>query len=307
MRRFPACRAPVAAGMIAVMRRLLPILALLLPNVAIAAPSPSEIVAHAPGTAWADVPADRLLVMTLGDGAQIVIELAPQFAPVHTGNIVHLARAHAWDGGAVIRVQDNYVVQWAPRDEKAKPPVDFVAHPPAEYDRNRQGIAIRPLGFSDPYAPATGFAAGWPVGTDGNRVWLAHCYGMIGVARDMPPDTGDGQELYAVNGEAPRQLDRNLAVVGRVLTGMEHLGALPRGTAALGFYADKAQDIAIRSISLAVDLPRAQQPRLQVMRTDDAAFSAYLDARANRTDPFFVQPAHGVTLCNVPVPTRRKP
>ncbi|MFS3135944.1 peptidylprolyl isomerase [Gluconacetobacter sacchari] len=292
------------------MRRILPILALLLPNAATAAPgphpSPAEIVAHAPDTAWADVPADRLLVMTLADGRQVAIELAPQFAPVHVGNIVHLARAHRWAGGAIIRVQDNYVVQWAPRDEKAQPPAGFVAHPPAEYDRARQGISFHPLGFTDPYAPAAGFATSWPVAAEGERAWLPQCYGMVGVGRDMPPDTGDGQELYVVNGEAPRQLDRNLAVVGRVLTGMETLGALPRGTAALGFYADKAQNVAIRDIALAADLPPAQQPHLQVMRTDSPTFSAYLDARANRTDPFFVRPAHGVALCNVPVPVRPK-
>lgn len=295
--------------MISFMRSFLPILALLLPNAAAATPSltPSEIVAHAPDTAWADVPPERVLVMTLADGAQIAIELAPQFAPVHTGNIVHLARAHWWDGGAIIRVQDNYVVQWAPRDEKAKPPAGFVAHPPAEYDRARPGMVIRPLGFSDPYAPSAGFSSGWPVAADGERVWLPHCYGIVGVGRDMPPDTGDGQELYAVNSEAPRQLDRNLAVVGRVLTGMEHFGALPRGTAALGFYATKAQNVPIRNVSLAADLPLAQQPHLQVMRTDSPTFTAYLNARANRTDPFFVRPAHGVALCNVPVPVRPKP
>ncbi|MBB2204945.1 peptidylprolyl isomerase [Gluconacetobacter takamatsuzukensis] len=295
------------------MRRILPILALLLPTAATAASAagpnatPSEIVAHAPDTAWADVPVDRLLVMTLANGARITIELAPQFAPVHTDNIAALARAHWWDGGAIIRVQENYVVQWAPRDEKARPPAGFVAHPPAEYDRPRHDIAIRPLGFPDPYAPSAGFAAGWPVAADEDRVWLPHCYGMVGVGRDMPPDTGDGQELYAVNSEAPRQLDRNLAVVGRVLTGMDTFGALPRGTAALGFYASKAQNVAIRSVSLAADLPPARQPHLQVMRTDGPTFTAYLNARANRTDPFFIRPAHGVALCNVPVPVREKP
>lgn len=291
------------------MRRFLPILALLLPNIAAAAPNPSpaEIVAHAPDAAWADVPPDRLLVMTLANGAQVTIELAPQFAPVHIGNIVRQARAHGWDGGAIVRVQDNYVVQWTVRDETAKPPAGFVTHPPAEYDRARQDIAIRPLGFPDPYAPSSGFWSGWPVAAEGDRVWLPHCYGMVGAGRDMPPDTGDGQELYAVNSEAPRQLDRNLAVVGRVLTGMEHFGALPRGTAALGFYASKDQNVAIRSISLAADLPRASQPHLQVMRTDSPTFTEYLNARANRTDPFFVRPAHGVALCNVPVPVRPKP
>ncbi|GEN64325.1 hypothetical protein AOE01nite_25490 [Acetobacter oeni] len=108
--------------MIAVMRCFLPILPLLLPHVAMAASGPSDIVAHASGSAWADVPEDRILVMDLAGGARIVIELAPQFAPVHTGNIIGLARPHRWDGRAIVRVKDNYVVQRAVRDEKAKPP-----------------------------------------------------------------------------------------------------------------------------------------------------------------------------------------
>jgi len=293
--------------MIFIMRRFIPLLAVILPGVAAAAPSPSEIVAQAPDSDWATVPADRLLVMTLGTGARVVIELAPQFSPVHVSNIEHLARAHWWDGGAIIRVQDNYVVQWAPRDEKATPPAGFVAHPPAEYDQPKHDIPFMSLGFSDPYAPRSGFAAGWPVAGDADRVWPAQCYGTIGVGRDMPPDTGDGQELYAVNAEAPRQLDRNLAVVGRVLSGMEFLGALPRGTGALGFYTNKTQNIAIRDVTMATDLPTAQQPRLQVMRTESPSFSAYLYARANRTDPFFVHAAHGISLCNVPLPVRPQP
>ncbi|NHN85438.1 peptidylprolyl isomerase [Acetobacter musti] len=299
--------------MIVPMRHILPVLALLLPATTLAAPAPApalnpaEIVAHAPDSAWSDVPENRLLVMTLASGPQIVIELAPQFAPVHTANVMRLAHARWWDNGAIVRVQDNYVVQWSAPDQKAKPPAGFVARPPAEYDRPAQGVAIRPLGFPAPYAPSSGFADGWPVGTDGGRVWAAHCYGMIGVARDMPPDTGNGQELYAVSSEAPRQLDRNLAMTGRVLTGMETLGALPRGTASLGFYADKSQNIVIRSITPATDLPATQQPHLQVMRTGSPTFTDYLNARASRTDQFFVRPAHGVALCNVPVPVRQKP
>ncbi|WP_048849152.1 peptidylprolyl isomerase [Tanticharoenia sakaeratensis] len=295
--------------MIDAMRRALSILVALLPTAAVAAPAltPSEIVDHAPNSAWTDVPEDRLVVMTLGDGGQVVIETAPDFAPVHVANIVSFARAHRWDGGAITRVQDDYVVQWQPRDEKAPLPSRIVAHPPAEYERSRQGLSLQGLAFFDSYAKAVGFADGWPVGSDGGHVWLAHCYGMVGVARDMPPDTGDGQELYVVNAEAPRQLDRNLALVGRVLSGMERLGALPRGTGAQGFYVDKAQDVAIRSVSPAADLPPAQQPHLQLMRTDSPAFAAYLNARANRTDPFYVRPAHGVSLCNVPVPVRTRP
>ncbi|PYD60300.1 peptidylprolyl isomerase [Novacetimonas maltaceti] len=280
-------------------------LAFLLPGVTAhaAAPTPADIVAHAPDSAWQTVAPERLMLMTLADGRRIVIELARDFAPVHVANIVRLARTHAWEGGAIIRVQDNYVVQWRVRDEKT-PPEGLVKTPPAEYDRPVAGIGFRPLGYPDSYAPQAGFSAGWAAGSDGVRVWPAQCYGTVGVARDMPPDTGDGQELYVVNGEAPRQLDRNLAVVGRVLVGMEQIGALPRGTGALGFHTDPRQDVPIKSVTLAADLPPADRPNIQTMRTESPAFHAYLTARAARTDPFFVHAAHGVALCNVPVPSR---
>ena len=84
----------------------------------------------------------------------------------------------------------------------------------------------------DPYAPAAGFADGWPVGYSPKAGWatLAHCYGSVGVGRDLAPDTGTGGELYAVIGHGPRQLDRNIALVGRVVEGIDRFSTLPRGT-----------------------------------------------------------------------------
>lgn len=288
------------------MRRLAVLTSLILPSYAwaVPAPSPAEIVAHAPDTAWRSVASDRMLVMKLADGAEVVIELAPEFTPVHVANVVALARSHQWDRGAIIRVQDNYVVQWRVRDETAPLPQGFVTHPPAEYERPLDGLAYIPLAYPDPYAAQSGLASGWPVARAGAIVWPAQCYGTVGVGRDMPPDTGDGRELYVVNGEAPRQLDRNLAVIGRVLEGMEYLGALPRGTGPLGFYTDPRQSVAIASIRLAADIPLAERPAFQVMRADSPSFSAYLAARAARHDPFFLHPAGGVALCNIPVPVR---
>ena len=94
--------------------------------------------------------------------------------------------------------------------------------PPAEYDRPLAGLSVRPLGFPDPYAPMVGHAGGWPVGYDpeSGRAWLAHCYAMVGVGRDLAPDTGTGGELYAVIGHAPRHLDLNIALIGRVVEGI---------------------------------------------------------------------------------------
>ncbi|KAB2854261.1 MAG: peptidylprolyl isomerase, partial [Sphingopyxis terrae] len=40
------------------------------------------------------------------------------------------------------------------------------------------------------------------------------------------------------------------------------------------------------------------------LSTDSDAFTNYADARANRRDPFFIRPAGGADICNIPVPIR---
>jgi len=271
--------------------------------------TPSEIVAEAPASAWRDIADDDVLVLDLKSGGRVAIQLAPQFAPVHVANIRALARAGWWEGAAIYRVQDNYVVQWGNNEDERPFPAGVVPKPPAEYHRSLKGLAVRPLGFADPYAPAVGHALGWPIAYDrkAGTANLTHCYSYVGVGRGLAPDTGTGGELYAVIGHAPRHLDRNIAVVGRVLEGIEHMSALPRGTEALGFYKDKSQHVPFAAVRLAIQMPEGERPRFQYMDTAGATFAAYVRARANRKDDFFIRPAGGVDVCNAPVPVRRKP
>jgi peptidylprolyl isomerase len=272
-------------------------------------PTPNDIVAASPASAWKTIPADDLLVMDLAKGGRIVIQLAPAFAPVHVANIRALARGHYWDGATVYRVQDNYVAQWG-QNESDKPwPAGVTAKPPAEYTRALKGLTtIKPLGSPDPYAPGAGFADGWPVAYSPKGGWadLTHCYGSVGVGRDLSPDTGTGGELYAVIGQAPRQLDRNIALVGRVIDGIDRLSSLPRGTGDLGFYKEKAQEVPIASVRLASEMAAAERPSYEYMDTESPSFARYLHVRANRHDSFYDHPAGGVDLCNVQVPVRKK-
>jgi len=270
--------------------------------------TPNDLVTQAPPAAWRAIPADDLVVLDLANGGRVVIQLAPQFAPVHVANIKALARGHYWDGATVYRVQDNYVAQWGLNESDKPWPAGVVAKPPAEYTRSLKGLAITRLGSPDPYAPGAGFAAGWPVAYSAKGGWadLAHCYGSVGVGRDLSPDTGTGGELYAVIGHGPRQLDRNIALVGRVVDGIDRLSTLPRGTEALGFYKDKAQYAPIARIRIASDIPAAERPAYEVMDTASPTFARYLKLRANRHDDFYIRPAGGVDLCNVQVPVRKK-
>ncbi|MGL3820739.1 peptidylprolyl isomerase [Sphingopyxis sp. R3-92] len=140
--------------------------------------------------------------------------------------------------------------------------------------------------------------------TSVDKAWPVHCYGAVGVGRNMSPDTGSGAELYAVIGHAPRHLDRNIAVVGRVISGIEHLSSLPRGTEALGFYGTEAERTPIASIRIASEFPVPQQPKFEFLSTESDSFARYADARQNRRDPFFIEPAGGADICNIPVPVR---
>jgi peptidylprolyl isomerase len=269
--------------------------------------TPNDIVAAAPRTDWKEVPAEDLVVFELSGGRKVVMQLAPAFAPVHVANIRALARGGWWDGAAVYRVQDNYVAQWG-RNETDKPlPQGVIAKPPAEYHRAYKGLSVTPLGSPDAYAPAAGFAGGWPMAYDAKAgtANLAHCYAMVGVARDLSPDTGSGAELYTIIGHAPRQLDRNIALVGRIVSGIEHLSSLPRGTEALGFYKERSSDVPIVGAKLAADLPAAERPRFEYLT--GPSFAAYLHLRKNRQDDFYIRPAGGADLCNVNVPVRPVP
>ena len=276
-------------------------------------PTTGQLLAASRPAEWRRPDPRNLLVMQLSTG-RVLIELAPDFTPLHAANIRTLAHQHYYDGLAIVRVQDNFVTQWgdpASDDGGDKAALRSLgkAHAtlPPEFTRPLDPtLAFTALPDGDTYAPQVGFSEGFPVARDpaSARQWLTHCYGMVGVGRDNPPDSGSGSELYAVIGQAPRRLDRNLAVVGRVLEGMPLLSGLPRGGEPMGFYTDPAQRIVIRSVRLAADLAPAQRPSVDVLRTDSATFNALIEAKRNRHDAFYAVPAGKIDLCSIDVPVR---
>ena len=294
------------------MRRFLPAAALLLIAAAPAPPkyaTPTSVIAESKPGEWQAIPADDLMVVDLKSGRRIVVQLAPLFAPVHVANIRALAKSGYWQGAAIYRVQDNYVAQWGNNDSDKPLPAGVVDKPPPEYERRLAGLKILPLGSPDAYAPAVGYTAGWPVAYDrkAGTANLPHCYASVGVGRDLSPDTGMGGELYAAIGHGPRSLDRVIAVVGRVVSGIEHLSSLPRGTEALGFYKERTSDVPIASVRLASMLAEAERPRFEYLRETSASFKRWLEVKKNRRDEFYIRPTGGVDLCNALVPVRSSP
>jgi peptidylprolyl isomerase len=269
------------------------------------------LAASSPGD-WRGLDPENTLYMELASG-RVVIELAAAFAPNHVANVKALARERYYDGLAIVRVQDNYVAQWADPDaekpESARPIRHAHKTLPGEFDRPFDArLPFTRLPDKDVYAPEVGFSGGFPVARDrhSGRMWLVHCYGMVGAGRDNAPDSGGGTELYAVIGHAPRHLDRNVTLLGRVVQGMELLSALPRGTGKLGFYEKAEQRVPIRTVRVAADVPEAERSALEVLRADTPTFEKLIESRRNRREDWFVAPAGHIEIGNVPIPVRTK-
>jgi peptidylprolyl isomerase len=274
--------------------------------------SPQAIIDAAPESAWRTLDPSNTLYMELATG-RVIIELAPGFAPQHVANIKTMAKGGFWDGLNIYRAQDNFVVQFGDPDGeeagKAKPyPAGTQTYLPAEFTRSDK-IAFDRLPDSDGWAAEVGFIDGFPAARDPKtgKAWITHCYGIVGAGRNNAPDSSIGAELYAVIGQAPRALDHQLTLVGRVVQGMELLSVIPRGPAPMGMYTDSALRTPILSITLASDVPADKRTPLQLLRTDSQAFIDSTEARRNRQDGFYSEPAGHIDLCNVVLPTRTPP
>ena len=280
---------------------------------AASAPTMQQVLDASTPSDWRPLDPDNTLYMDLPKG-RVVIELDPAYAPLHAQNIRTLAHEHYWDGLAILRVQDNFVTQWGDPQAEADHPTHKKSlgkakaniAPEFERDIDPSLPPFTTLPDGDVYAPQVGFSGGFPAARDpkSNKTWLAHCYGMVGAGRDNAPDSGPGTELYVVIGQAPRQLDRNIALVGRVVQGMELLSALPRGTGPLGFYEKASQRTPIIRVRLAADVPEAKRMHLEVLRTDTPTFTALVESRRNRADAWYHYKVGKIDLCNVPLPVR---
>jgi peptidylprolyl isomerase len=268
----------------------------------------AEVLAATTAADWRPLDPDNTLYLQLPAG-RVVIELAPVFAPLHAANLRTLVRQKYFDGLAVIRSQDNFVVQWGDPDGQRTLGAAQSNVPPEFTVRLTPRLPFEPIPDRDGYAPEVGFSQGFPAARDTVRgeAWLTHCYGMVGAGRGNEPDSGNGTELYVVTGHAPRQLDRNIALVGRVVQGMELLSVLSRGSGPLGFYERPEQHVQITSVRLAADLPAAERLPIEVLRTDTASFRALAEARRNRRDDWYLVPAGHVDVCNIPIVARTPP
>ena len=130
----------------------------------------------------------------------------------------------------------------------------------------------------------------------------ANCPGVVAMARNDDPDSSR-TDFYIVIGQAPRYLDRNMNVFGRVVYGMDAVQKIRRGKASDdGVIFDDAASSRIRRITMAGDIPEADRLKAYVLDTESKAFRKYLESRRNRKDRFFHnKPPRVLDICQVPV------
>lgn len=267
----------------------------------------AEVIKASKPSDWRPLDPDNTLYLDIPAG-RVVIELAPDFAPKHVANIKALVAEQYYDGLAITRAQDNWVAQWGDPNEKNPKPIQHAQRTlPGEFTvplKNVKSFTRQP--DADGYAPQVGHSNGFPSARDPKTgtAWLTHCYATVGVGRDSASDSGGGTELYAVIGQSPRHLDRDITVVGRVVSGMPLLSTLPRGTGPMGFYDSPEKNVPIKAIRLAASVPPEQRANLEVMRTDSAAYQAVLEAQRHRGGPWSKVTAGHVDVCNAPIPVR---
>jgi peptidylprolyl isomerase len=271
----------------------------------------AEVLASATPEDWRRLDPADTLYLDIAAG-RIVIELSRVHAPQHVAAIRTLAREGYWNGLAINRLQDNFVAQWgdpeAENPDKMKPLPKLGPMPPEFASPISKELPFSALPDKDGWAKQVGFTQGMASARSTAEQWLVHCYGAVGVGRDTAPDSGLGNELYVVIGQSPRQLDGNVAVVGKVWRGMDLLASLPRGTGGgLGLYEKAEQRAPIKSLRLAADVPAPERTDLEVLRDDRPIFAKLVESRRNRRDEWYVKPAGHIDVCNIAVPVRDAP
>ena len=267
---------------------------------------------------WNPLDADNTVYLELQEGT-VVIQLNPVFAPKTVEHFKQLIADQFYAGTSFYRVIDGFVAQAGDGSDidgseaaaplKAEFEIDWPLKPADEEEaKNWTPMSWTPVQSNDLFAAYTGFIDGFPAARDDDKagkVWLTHCPGTVAMARNDDPDSG-ATDFYIVIGQAPRYLDRNLTVFGRVVWGMDVVQRIKRGPALKnGIIEADLERTWIKQARLASALDQAQRLDVYVADTNSPGFLQMLKDRRERSQKFFhYKPPEVLDVCQVPVPAR---
>jgi len=251
---------------------------------------------------WREIAPDNLVFMELSEG-RVTIELNPRFAPETVKQFRKLAQERFYNGLSFYRVIDGFVAQGGDGSD-----LGALSNAPlikAEFEADwSDDMPFTSAQKPELFAPETGFIDGFPAARDlsTKKAWLTHCPGVVAMARNDDPDSSR-TDFYIVIGQAPRYLDRNMNIFGRVIDGMELVQKIRRGKAKEnGIIQDELASSRILSLKLAADIPAEDRLSAYVMDTSSKGFEQLLDQRRKRKQKFFYnKPPRVLDVCQVPL------
>lgn len=268
-----------------------------------------ELLDASPAEHWQTIPDDELVLLQLHSG-QVLVRLAPFASPQHTQRRRRLIQEGYFADSSVVRVQENYVVQWG-QSQAATPAAHALEKLADEtsftLDQHLSARLLR-LDNNDSYAAHVGFIDGFAVAlsADNTRAWLTHCHGSVGTVQADPVDSDGAVYYYTATGNPARELDAKIPVVGRIIAGIDALTTLPRGQGVYSFLDDERY-IPIAQTRLASQLPAGQRPQWRQLRIDSPTFTRLLELRAQTLKKTAHDDHYPVDICSVPLPVRQQP
>ncbi len=234
---------------------------------------------------WYTPSQSELAYIHTPDGLAI-IALTDSIAPNHVNRFKRLTKNKFYDNQSFYRVIDGFVAQGGSNGNHE---LSEATSPMAAEFTRKSVEGFYEVERPDMFAPASGFIKGFPAATTLARdsYWLLHCPGMVAMARDNKKDTAT-TEFYIVLGQAPRHLDRNMSVFGRVMAGMDVLQRLPRsGHINSNITASTNADNKIISIRMGDTLPAGAQRHFRIQLPSHPDYQAKIKMAKKLDNPFF--------------------
>ena len=265
----------------------------------LAAP-PAPAAPGAPGPAdWRSPDPNDVLVIDTNKG-RIIVEMIPEVAPQHVAQVRALAHENFYDGDRFFRVIDKFMDQTGdPQNNgqggSSKPNI------PAEFTF-RRGTDLPFVMAADQTVAEVGFIKSLPVMSQSMMLgamtkdqkvtaWGLYCQGVMGMARDENPDSGNSQ-FFLMRYPYP-SLDRKYTAWGRVISGLDVVRAIKTGEPV-----EDPQD-RMEKVRVLADLPEASRPKVRVIDPRGPWFKAEIDrVRAAKGADF--------TACDVDIPAEVK-
>lgn len=256
--------------------------------------------AFAADDVWRELDPENTLYIEM-DAGRVIVELAPDIAPNNVAHLKKLVREDRYKDIRFYRVIENFVAQAGLQADPDDVPT--VAAELVQPAKNLKGY--RTVETDDMFAPETGFYKGFAMGHDPETgdTWALHCPGVMAMARGNDKDSAKA-EFYFPIGQAPRHLDRNLTVIGRVIGGFEAIQGVARGNRDIGggVIASKEQQTPILDMHIAADLPLEEQTPLDIINTSHPRFVERVEVMRRRSGPFWHHtPSRTLDICTVPV------